>query len=61
VKRSQPELTRLSLSDERLMEKLLSEPWTPEDWNDLHIAVETAKRKIAARHARRKLEAEEST
>ncbi len=59
MKRSQPALTRLSLTEEKLMDKLLSEPWDEQDWMDLHIAVETVKRKIAARHARRKIEANE--
>ncbi len=56
VKRSQPVLTPLSLTEEKIMEKLLAEPWDEQDWQDLHIAIETAKRKIAARHARRKIE-----
>lgn len=59
MKRSQPVLTPLSYADERLMEKLLAEPWDEQDWQDLHIAVETVKRKIAVRHARRRIEQKE--
>ena len=45
----------LSLSDEKTVEQLLAEPWDEEDWRDLFIAMETVRRKIAARHANRKL------
>lgn len=45
----------LSLSDEKIVDKLLAEPWDEDDWRDLFVAMETARRRIAARHAKRKL------
>ena len=46
----------LSSRDEAMMEKLLSEPWDEEDWRELYVATETVLRRIAARHANRKID-----